>query len=106
MGEQDGMAGRISRDRRLWITRRPALARMPHTAQDHIACCLREATMAWIACAVPGGGTVYVDMAHAIRVEPNGNFTKIIFAADGMALVREKGEGMAAEVGRMSSSTC
>jgi hypothetical protein len=51
--------------------------------------------MAWIACAVPGGGTVYVDMAHAIRVEPNGNFTKITIGADGGTVhVREKPEGL------------
>ena len=52
--------------------------------------------MAWIACAVPGGGTVYLDMAHAIRVEPNGNFTKITFAADGgIVHVREKPDQLA-----------
>jgi hypothetical protein len=51
--------------------------------------------MAWVACAVPGGGTVYVDMAYAVRVEPSGNFIKITFAADGGTVhVREKAEGL------------
>ena len=52
--------------------------------------------MAWIACAVPGGGTVYVDMAQAIYVEPNGNFTKITMGANGGTVhVREKPDQLA-----------
>ena len=54
--------------------------------------------MAWIACAVPGGGTVYVDMANAISVEPSGDFTKITIAADGGTVrVREKADQLASQ---------
>jgi hypothetical protein len=54
--------------------------------------------MAWIACAVPGGGTVYVDMAHAVLVEPSGDFTKITIGADGGTVhVREKADQLASQ---------